>query len=410
MLPLPPGLRRRLRESPPPPARPPRRRRPAPRRRPRPSPSPPAASASAPTTRSWRVSEFSCHISGCCQVFDTLEGYEHHYNTLHRNVCSFCKRSFPSGHLLDIHILEWHDSLFQIMAEKQNMYKCLVEGCAEKLKSSKDRKDHLVTVHLYPADFRFDRPKKTKSVPKHVSAALKQGASVPMDVSVETSEQFQADPMEIGPGENMEIPQPAASPGPSVPEKRLYKSRVPSTICFGQGATRGFKGPRKKCGQGWVLGVRRELWQPTQRLPGWLLCHLSASPRATRLCSITVLLGAALLLPAPGGAQAPSDTEWKDLATKQDLAKEIILGVRAVEPLEEGETSNGLQPGIKVFSSSAWTQWGLRQAQAGPEEDRDHLHHPQDDAREDDAHGLPRTLSLEVQSGLEEDRDHLHHG
>uniref|UniRef100_A0A663DV15 Zinc finger protein 511 n=1 Tax=Aquila chrysaetos chrysaetos TaxID=223781 RepID=A0A663DV15_AQUCH len=111
------------------------------------------------------VSEFSCHISGCCQVFDTLEGYEHHYNTLHRNVCSFCKRSFPSGHLLDIHILEWHDSLFQIMAEKQNMYKCLVEGCAEKFKSSKDRKDHLVTVHLYPADFRFDRPKKVKSFP-----------------------------------------------------------------------------------------------------------------------------------------------------------------------------------------------------------------------------------------------------
>ncbi|XP_071604963.1 zinc finger protein 511 isoform X2 [Heliangelus exortis] len=131
-----------------------------------------------------KVSEFSCHISGCCQVFDTLEGFEHHYNTLHRNVCSYCKRSFPSGHLLDIHILEWHDSLFQIMAEKQNMYKCLVEGCTEKFKSSKDRKDHLVTIHLYPANFRFDKPKKVK--------------------------------------------------------------RIPSTICFGQGATRGFKGPRKK--------------------------------------------------------------------------------------------------------------------------------------------------------------------
>ncbi|OXB51966.1 hypothetical protein ASZ78_013480 [Callipepla squamata] len=109
-----------------------------------------------------RVSEFCCHISGCSQVFDTLEGYEHHYNTLHRNVCSFCRRSFPSGHLLDIHISEWHDSLFQIMAEKQNMYKCLVEGCAEKFKSSQDRKDHLATVHLYPSDFRFDRPKKAK--------------------------------------------------------------------------------------------------------------------------------------------------------------------------------------------------------------------------------------------------------
>ncbi|KFU85275.1 Zinc finger protein 511, partial [Chaetura pelagica] len=111
-------------------------------------------------------------------------------------------------------------------------YKCLVEGCAEKFRSSKERKDHLVTVHLYPADFRFDRPKKVKSMP--------------MDVSVETSEPFQVDSMEVGPSEDMKIPQPPASPVPSVPEKRLFKSRVPSTICFGQGATRGFKGPRKK--------------------------------------------------------------------------------------------------------------------------------------------------------------------
>ncbi|XP_066047840.1 zinc finger protein 511 [Chamaea fasciata] len=193
-----------------------------------------------------KVSEFSCHISGCSQVFDTLESYEHHYNTLHRNVCSFCKRSFPSGNLLDIHILEWHDSLFQIMAEKQNMYQCLVEGCTEKFKSSKDRKDHLVTVHLYPADFRFDRPKKVKSGSKHTSSCREQGSSVPMDVNVEMAEQFQGNPMEIGPEENMEISEAAASPGPSLPEKRLYKSRIPSTICFGQGATRGFKGPRKK--------------------------------------------------------------------------------------------------------------------------------------------------------------------
>lgn len=131
------------------------------------------------------------------------------------------------------------------MAEKQNMYKCLVEGCAEKFKSSKDRKDHLVTVHLYPADFRFDKPKKVKSGPKHTNSPTKQDASMPMDMIVET-EQFQVDPMEIGPSESMEIPEPAASPGSSLPEKRLYKSRIPSTICFGQGATRGFKGPRKK--------------------------------------------------------------------------------------------------------------------------------------------------------------------
>lgn len=166
--------------------------------------------------------EFTCQVAGCCQVFDSLEDYEHHYHTLHRNVCSFCRRAFPSVHLLDIHILEWHDSLFQVLSERQDMvgdasmflgaaggwylsglpsgyqswgggesahcsqlsgsgarcggilgvrmevtpllfqYQCLVEGCAEKFKTSKDRKDHLMRCHLYPADFRFDKPKKSR--------------------------------------------------------------------------------------------------------------------------------------------------------------------------------------------------------------------------------------------------------
>ncbi|XP_029776591.1 zinc finger protein 511, partial [Suricata suricatta] len=109
-----------------------------------------------------RVPEFTCQVAGCCQVFDSLEDFEHHYHTLHRNVCSFCRRAFPSVHLLDIHILEWHDSLFQILSERQDMYQCLVEGCLEKFKTSKDRKDHLVRCHLYPADFRFDKPKKSR--------------------------------------------------------------------------------------------------------------------------------------------------------------------------------------------------------------------------------------------------------
>ncbi|XP_038264099.2 zinc finger protein 511 isoform X2 [Dermochelys coriacea] len=173
-----------------------------------------------------KVSEFCCHIVGCCQVFDTLEGYEHHYNTLHRNMCSFCKRSFPSGHLLDTHILEWHDSLFQIMAEKQNMYQCLVEGCAEKFKSSKDRKDHLVKVHLYPSDFRFDKPKKAKST-KHSKPPSKLDVSMPMDVNVETYEQLQVDSMEICPSESVENPtQPVSGPISSLQEKKLYKSRI----------------------------------------------------------------------------------------------------------------------------------------------------------------------------------------
>nr|XP_019583904.1 PREDICTED: zinc finger protein 511 [Rhinolophus sinicus] len=180
-----------------------------------------------------RVPEFTCQVAGCCQVFDVLEAYEHHYHALHRNVCSFCKRAFPSGHLLDTHILEWHDSLFQILAERQDMYQCLVEGCTEKFKTSKDRKDHLVRRHLYPADFRFDKPKKSRgpgppAALQELAGALGEG-SLPLE------------------GEDMEVCSEHTAP-PAEPrgERRTHGHRIPSTICFGQGAARGFKSTKKR--------------------------------------------------------------------------------------------------------------------------------------------------------------------
>lgn len=97
-----------------------------------------------------------------------------------------------------------------------------------------------------------------------------------------------------------------------------------------------------------------------------------------------------------------------DLSPLFLLPSSSILGIRAVEP-PEPEITEEVEPGVKVFSSSAGAQWGPRQAQVGPEEDRDHLHHPQDDVGETDASRPPWKLSLEVQNGPEEDRDHLHH-
>ncbi|XP_068053097.1 proline-rich acidic protein 1 [Anomalospiza imberbis] len=118
------------------------------------------------------------------------------------------------------------------------------------------------------------------------------------------------------------------------------------------------------------------------------------------LRSVTILLGMALLLLAPGSSQALSSSWWKDLATEQDLAEESILGVGAPE---EGE------PGIKVFSSSAWAQRGPPQLQSRPEEDGDHLYHSQDDAREARDRVPFWMLAPKVQNGPEEDRDHLYH-
>lgn len=191
------------------------------------------------------ISEFKCHIAGCKQFFDTLEGYEHHYNALHRNVCSSCKRSFPSNRLLDVHILEWHDSLFQVMAEKQCMYECLVEGCGLKFKTSKERKDHLIKTHSYPADFRFDRTKKSgrireKKTPQQNDAHMevcKASASQPeMSESMDFSLTPETESMKTVQTEPINTTNP----------KPLYSYRVPSSICFGQGSVRGFRGRRGK--------------------------------------------------------------------------------------------------------------------------------------------------------------------
>ncbi|XP_068024549.1 proline-rich acidic protein 1 [Melanerpes formicivorus] len=154
---------------------------------------------------------------------------------------------------------------------------------------------------------------------------------------------------------------------------------------------------------------------------------------ALRLCGVAVLLGAALLLPPPGGAQALDASRQKDTAAEQEMVKEIILGLRAVEPPQEAENHLGVEPGTKVLSSNAWAQVGLEEdlhhpqdnargadaqrplqrlavkVQSGPEEDLDHLYHPQDDARGAAAQRPLQRLAVKVQSGPEEDLDHLYH-
>lgn len=44
-----------------------------------------------------------------------------HYNIQHRHVCTSCRRCFPTQHLLDIHVLEWHDALFQLQSANSDM-------------------------------------------------------------------------------------------------------------------------------------------------------------------------------------------------------------------------------------------------------------------------------------------------
>ncbi|KAK2824235.1 hypothetical protein Q5P01_021410 [Channa striata] len=220
--------------------------------------------ASDKTTPS--VSEFACHISGCSAVFTTLEEYEHHYNSLHRHVCCSCRRSLPSAWLLDIHIQEWHDTLFTILAQTQDMYQCLVEGCGQKFSTSKHRKDHLIRIHKYPPDFRFDKSKKKKGGKDVKKQTQKDTAMDVVDdvcksegvceaMCDELSDQLElAESMEMHTSEEDAAPMAkSASAGEHAdlatahstePLQARYSYRVPKTVCFGQGSIRGFRGRR----------------------------------------------------------------------------------------------------------------------------------------------------------------------
>ncbi|XP_026164717.1 zinc finger protein 511 [Mastacembelus armatus] len=218
------------------------------------------------------VSDFACHISGCSAVFSTLEEYEHHYNSLHRHVCCSCRRSLPSGRLLDIHIQEWHDSLFAILAQSQDMYQCLVEGCGQKFRTSKHRKDHLIRVHKYPPDFRFDKSKKDRGTQEMKRQQQKQAA---MEVVNDVCEsegvcEVMCDGLSDQPeqGESMETHASEEEAAPMAKSasteehadlctathdtactstyqlKPQYSYRVPTTVCFGHGSIRGFRGRR----------------------------------------------------------------------------------------------------------------------------------------------------------------------
>lgn len=51
-------------------------------------------------------------------TFASYDEYEVHYNKAHTNRCLECHRNFPTVHLLNVHIEEFHDPLVSVKREK----------------------------------------------------------------------------------------------------------------------------------------------------------------------------------------------------------------------------------------------------------------------------------------------------
>ncbi|KAL5035865.1 hypothetical protein BDV3_005701 [Batrachochytrium dendrobatidis] len=99
-----------------------------------------------------------CNLSPSCSslnFFQSLVEYEDHYELVHVNVCASCNRVLPTAHLLHLHLQEFHDSFFKVLAETQVAFECFVDECKKKSKTSNARIRHLIKTHGYPQDFDF---------------------------------------------------------------------------------------------------------------------------------------------------------------------------------------------------------------------------------------------------------------
>ncbi|XP_075790794.1 proline-rich acidic protein 1 [Pelodiscus sinensis] len=111
--------------------------------------------------------------------------------------------------------------------------------------------------------------------------------------------------------------------------------------------------------------------------------------------------------------------EGKEMAgfSEEDMKKRIILGISAIEPPEDEENTVDIDPGMRLLSRHAQAPRRAgdqpaplgAQSAAEPEEDRDHIHHPPQEAVEEEAPVWIAAPQAEAISGPEEDRDHLYH-
>ncbi|XP_064096949.1 zinc finger protein 511-like isoform X2 [Macrobrachium nipponense] len=188
-----------------------------------------------------------CSIPQCKQSFDTVAEHAAHQRICHSFMCSSCHNSFPTDHLLDLHLQEVHDSYFFVMAQKKPMYRCLLETCTEVFQDQKERKVHCINDHKFPSDFRYDPSwRKLGKVSKNSKDKKQQEFSSSMDcdeIETKDSDAQERSTSFINKRESLHITRtfgtgiPRGFPRPRVRNNR-GKSRMPNA--FYQ------KGPRKR--------------------------------------------------------------------------------------------------------------------------------------------------------------------
>lgn len=122
------------------------------------------------------VPEFRCSIAGCKSRFTDTTAWDSHCLSCHRHVCSVCGVVLPSSRFLEVHILEFHDSMFRAQVHAgMRVFECVVEGCEKKFVGPCQRQLHLRDKHKFPEKFdvhgygntRWRRTQLRKQAPVH---------------------------------------------------------------------------------------------------------------------------------------------------------------------------------------------------------------------------------------------------
>uniref|UniRef100_A0A5S6R0W9 E3 ubiquitin-protein ligase MARCHF5 n=1 Tax=Trichuris muris TaxID=70415 RepID=A0A5S6R0W9_TRIMR len=118
--------------------------------------------------------KFGCEHAGCTQVFSNENEYQGHCLSTHSFKCISCTRTYPSAHLLDLHITENHDPMQTVTS-----FHCFVPSCPDVFPSQHDRRDHCITIHKFPSDFRYDsfcrKKQNTETCEASTSSSSSQG-------------------------------------------------------------------------------------------------------------------------------------------------------------------------------------------------------------------------------------------
>lgn len=99
-----------------------------------------------------------CGVPGCEDTFKDVDSYQAHIYNIHRYLCSVCRRCLPTAHLLDLHILECHDSYFITRAERGEVkYSCFLGECHVETLTPEQRKQHCINRHKFLSNYRFEQ-------------------------------------------------------------------------------------------------------------------------------------------------------------------------------------------------------------------------------------------------------------